>query len=277
MFAASFMIITAALIILGFFLLIMFNIDENIKALDEIPQLQVYCRYDIGEREIRALEDEIRGVDGIKEILLVSKDEAYSRARELLGENSAILDGVESDFLPVSFILKLDDPSRTEAFVSWLETSPYVEKISYPKKTIDLISKISAWTKAFGALLAGMPILLAVFIVSNTIRLAVIERRGEIGIMRYIGATEQLIRWPFIVEGMITGIAGAAVALIATGYGYRFVENSFNLEISGLADGLIRLVESGSATAVLLPVYLLVGAGVGAAGSARSIRRYLKV
>ena len=276
MFVASSVIVTAALIILGIFLLIILNIDENIKALNEKPQIQVYCRYDTDEREVDALEEEIRAYAGLKEFRRVSKDEAYIRARELLGENSGILDGIGSDFLPVSFILKLDDPQAIDGYVEWLEGIPDIEKISYPKRTIDFISKISNWAKAFGALLAGIPILFAVFIVSNTIRIAVFERRGEISIMRYIGATERIIRWPFIVEGVITGIVGATVAFLATGFGYRIVENSVNMEMAGLTDDLFRLIEVGGVSTFLLLVYLFIGVGVGAVGSARSIHKYIK-
>jgi len=277
MFIASCIIVTAALVILGIFLLLIFNIEENIRALDEKPQIQVYCRFDLTDAEVGELEAEILAQSGIKEFSRISKDEAFVRAKELLGDNSDILDGVGADFLPVSFILKLDDSDQIASFVQWLEEIPNVDKISYPKRTIDLISRVSNWAKAFGAVLAGIPILFAVFIVSNTIRLAVSERRGEISIMRYIGATEQIIRWPFIVEGMITGIVGATIAFLATGYGYKFVEDSFNLEMSGLTDDLFRLVDAGSVSSILLIIYVLVGVGVGAFGSARSIRKYLRV
>ena len=131
--------------------------------------------------------------------------------------------------------------------------------------------------KAFGAVLAGIPILFAIFIVSNTIRIAVFERRNEISIMRYIGATEQIIRWPFVVEGIVTGIVGATVAFLATGFGYRFVENSFNMEMANLTDDLFRLVGTGSVSSMLIFVYLFIGVGVGAVGSARSIGKYLHV
>ena len=277
MFMASCIIVTASLIILGLFLLIIFNIDENIKSLNEKPQIQVYCRFDMPEADVDALEGLILSAPGIKEFQRISKEEAYIRAKGLLGENSAILDGFGAEFLPESFILRMGDASLIDGFVLWLEGMPEVDKVSYPKKTIDLITGVSNWAKAFGAVIAGIPILFAVFIVSNTIRLAVMERRGEIGIMRYIGATEQIIRWPFVVEGMITGAVGATIAFFATGYGYKLVEGAVSAEMVSLTDDLFRLVEIGSVSPVLLLTYALIGVGVGAVGSARSIRKYLKV
>jgi len=277
MFFASCAIVTAALIILGVFLLIVYNIDENVRALDEKPQIQIYCRYDLTGAEVDALEAEIRSGQDIKDFVRVSKEEAFARARELLGENADILDGMEPDFLPVSFIVKLGDASLINDFVGELEQNPLIDKITYPKQIIDLIVRFSNWTKIVGAVLAGIPILFAVFIISNTIRIAVFERRSEIGIMRYIGATEQLIRWPFIVEGMITGIVGATAAFVATGFGYRLLESNFNLEVAAQAGGMIRLAGAESVSTLLLAVYLAIGVGVGAIGSARSIRKYLRV
>jgi len=277
MFLASCAIVTAALIILGIFLLLIINIDENIKALDEKPQIQIYCRFDLADWEVGELESLILSEPGIKEFRRISKDEALERAKELLGEDSDILEGVEPDFLPVSFILKLEEPEQTGGFVAWLEEFPEIDKISYPKRMIDLITRVSNWAKAFGAVLAGIPILFAVFIVSNTIRIAVSERRNEISIMRYIGATERIIRWPFIVEGVITGIVGAAIAFLATGFGYKYVEGAVNAEMAALTDNLFKLVAVGYATPQLMLIYVLIGVGVGAIGSARSIRKYLKV
>ena len=277
MFLASCAIVTAALIILGIFLLLIINIDENIKALDEKPQIQIYCRFDLADWEVAELESLILSEPGIKEFRRISKDEALERAKELLGEDSDILEGVEPDFLPVSFILKLEEPEQTGGFVAWLEEFPEIDKISYPKRMIDLITRVSNWAKAFGAVLAGIPILFAVFIVSNTIRIAVSERRNEISIMRYIGATERIIRWPFIVEGVITGIVGAAIAFLATGFGYKYVEGAVNAEMAALTDNLFKLVAVGYATPQLMLIYVLIGVGVGAIGSARSIRKYLKV
>jgi len=277
MFAASCVIVTAALIILGLFLLIIFNIDENIKALEEKPQIRIYCNYELTETEVDALETAIFAEQGIKEFTRISKDEALVLAKELIRDDTSILEGIEPDFLPESFIIKLEEPEMIGDFVLWLEDLPGIAKIAYPKQTIDLISKVSDWTKAFGAVLAGIPILFAVFIVSNTIRIAVFERRNEISIMRYIGATEQIIKWPFIVEGMLTGTVGATIAFLATGFGYRFVEENFNLEMANLTDDMIRLMGVGSVSSFLLIIYLLIGVGVGAVGSARSIKKYLRV
>ncbi|MDR3120858.1 MAG: permease-like cell division protein FtsX [Clostridiales bacterium] len=277
MFFASCAIITAALVILGIFLLVIFNIDENVKALGEKPQIQVYCRFDLDDAEVDALEREFLREPGLKEFTRITKEEAYERAKDMLGDTSDLLSGIGPDFLPVSFIIKLDDPGQIDDFVSRAGQMPQIEKISYPKRTIGLITRVSNWAKLFGAVIVAIPMLFAVFIISNTIRLTVFERRGEISIMRYIGATERLIRWPFVIEGAIIGVVGATFAFLVTGFGYKFLENNFNLELAGVTDDLFRLVGVGHVSTLLLVVYLLIGVGVGAVGSVQSTRKYLRV
>ena len=274
MFFVSTAIIAASLTILGVFLIVIVNIDENLKTLDERPQIQVYCLYDLSEEEVGALEDEIRKAD-IREFVRISKDEAYLKAQELLGEDATMLEGFGNEFLPESFLIKLNDSSMTESFVEWVQTFDGVDQVFYPKTTIDFITKVSSWAKIFGMLLVSIPMLFSVFIISNTIRLAVIERRNEISIMRYIGATEQLIKWPFIIEGVIIGMLAAVISFLITSYGYRMLERSFNVELSGATGNLFRLIQVGDVAGLLLLIYMIIGIGVGAIGSIQSIRKYL--
>ena len=277
MFFISTAIIIAALTILGIFLILILNVDENLKALDEKPQIQVYCLFDLSEEEVLALESEIRRYEGIRDFLRISKDEAFIKAQELLGADADILNDFGNDFLPESFLIKLNDSMMTEEFVNWIRTLDGVDQVFYPKTTIDFIAKISHWTKVFGILLVSIPMLFSVFIMSNTIRIAVFERRNEISIMRYIGATEQFIKWPFIIEGVIIGALSAVISFLLTGYGYRLVERSFNLELSGATGDLFQLVKIGDIAGLILLLYMIVGISVGAIGSVQSIRKYLRV
>jgi cell division transport system permease protein len=118
--------------------------------------------------------------------------------------------------------------------------------------------------------------LFAVFIISNTIRIAVFERSGEISIMRYIGATEQLIRWPFVFEGVLIGALGALVAYFLTDFGYSIVEGSFNSGVAAISGDFVSLAPVGSVSAQLLALDLLFGVFIGAAGSAQAVQRHLR-
>ena len=277
MFFVSTAIIIASLVIFSFFLILILNIDDNLRMLDERPQIQVYCLYELSEEEVQALETEIRKSEGIREFVRVSKEEALLKARELLGDDAAILEDFGNDFLPESFMIKLHDTMMTEEFVNQIRAMDGIDQVFYPKTTIDFIAGVSSWAKVFGVLLVSIPMLFSVFIISNTIRLAVFERRSEISIMRYIGATERFIKWPFIIEGVIIGMLAAAISFILTGYAYRAVEMSFNVELSGATGNLLQLIGIGDVAALLLLLNMIIGIGVGAVGSVQAIRRYLRV
>ena len=276
MFFACSAIITAALVILGIFMLIIINIEDNIEMLKEIPQIQVYCRSDLSDDEVLELENTLRDDPGIREFVVVSKQEAFEKAKQLLEEDGDTISGLGDDFLPVSFIVAMDSPDMIEEYVGKAEELDGVDKIYYPKHTIDTITAFSNWTKIVGAVLIIIPMLFAFFIMSNTIKLAVAERQTEISIMRYIGATEQLIKWPFVIEGVVIGLIGASIAYMITGYGYSIAENSFN-SLAFIASNPFKLIKIGNASTTILTIYTIIGGGVGAIGSVQSIRKYLRV
>ena len=277
MFFACCAVITAALVILGIFMLLIINIENNVEKLSEIPQIQVYGKYDLSDAEVKSLENVLREEPGISEFVPVSRSEAFEKAKEMLGENGGLMEGFEDDFLPVSFIIRMESPDLVDEFVKKAEEMDSVEKVNYPKETINVISGVSKWVKYFSVLLVLIPMLFAFFIMSNTIKLAVAERSVEVGIMRYIGATEQLIRWPFVIEGVIIGLIGSSLAYMITGYGYSLVERTFSAEAQGGVGNLFRMIKIGDVSAALLLIYVVIGVGVGAVGSVRSIRKYLTV
>ena len=145
MFVACSAILATALIILGIFMLLILNIESNIEMLNEIPQIQVYCRYDLSDEEVAAFEYTLRDEPGITEFTTVTRHEAFIKAKALLEENGDILEGFEDDFLPASFIIRMDNPDFIEEFVQKIEELDEVDKVFYPKKAIDFISS-HLWT-----------------------------------------------------------------------------------------------------------------------------------
>jgi cell division transport system permease protein len=259
-------------------MLLIINMESNIATLSEIPQIQVYCGYDLGDDEALALADDLKAVEpGISEFVFVSKLEAFEKAKEMLEEDRDLLEGLEEDFLPASFIVKMESPDMIEGFVEKAGQMDGVFKVTYPKKTIDFISKISRWIKIISVFLIVIPMLFAYFIMSNTIKLAVNEQKTEIGVMRYIGATEQLIRWPFVVEGVMIGLIGASIAFIITGHGYSILESNFSSDMLNIPDNMFNLIKIGNISSILLLIYMILGVGVGAVGSVKSIGKYLRV
>ncbi len=275
---ASVMIVIATLIVFGFFLMIALNLELNISVLRDQPQLEVFCYNELDDNQVSKVEEAIKSNDKIEGYEVVSRQQAFEKMRQRLGENSVILEGLEGEnIFPVSFIIKLKDPSLSQEVVEEFRNLSGVEHVSFSQETIDLISKITYWVRLISGLMIVVLLIISVFIISNTIKLTVFARRREINIMKFIGATDWFIRWPFIIEGVIIGLLGAVVAFIISGIGYNALEGRFNYDLLSLNMSLFKMLKINDVWYQLVLYYSVIGIVVGAMGSLLSLRRYLRV
>lgn len=274
---ASILIVVASLIIFGVFVLISLNADHNIEIWKEQPQLQAFCYEQLDETQIRRVEEIIKADDRILSYEKVTKEQAMERMREKLGQEAAILDGYGAEIFPVSFIIRLKDVSYSDEVVKDLEKVTGIEKVSYSHDTVEMITRVSHWFSLGCSLMIIIFLVASVFIISNTIKLTVFARRKEISIMKYIGATDWFIRWPFVVEGVIISITGAILAFIISAYGYKAVVDKFSQDAFFAQTSLLSMLSIESIWSKLAVYYAAIAVVVGAAGSFVSMRRYLKV
>lgn len=273
---ASIMIVVATLVVFGFFLLFAFNMEGNIKIWKDQPQLEAFCYDELDENQIKRVEDSIKNNDKIAEYVKVTKEQAYEKAKAGLGNGSDLLEGFGQIF-PVSFIIKLKDTPYSKEVVEMLEKTSGIEKVSYSQDTIEMISRVSYWIKVGSSLMIAVFLVVSVFIISNTIKLTVFARRKEINIMKYIGATDWFIRWPFVVEGVIISIIGAIIAFVVSAYGYNAIEGKFAQDLFLAETRLLKMIKIQDVWTQLILSYLVIGSIVGATGSFLSIRRHLRV
>lgn len=275
---ASLGIIIASLFIFGVFLLAMLTINHNIQGLKEQPEIQVFCSPELDDVQVKQIEDDIKANPKIQSYKTVSKTEALEKAKkDLLSGKESILEGLDEDFLPVSFILKLKDTEDGQEVVSYYSKLEGIENVTYPQQVIDFISRITYWIPLVGIILLLILLLVSMFIISNTIKLTVFARRREINIMKYIGATDWFIRWPFIIEGVIIGLIGAVIAFILVSYGYNTMENMLSNGFSDVGINIIRFIDIKDVGFQIIAIYSLIGIFVGTTGSVISIRKYLHV
>jgi cell division transport system permease protein len=267
---ASIIIVIATLVIFGFFLLIALNLQININTLKNQPQLEAFCYTVLDDVQVKQLENTIQDNSKVASYEIVTKQQALQRMKERLGTDSAILEGYDENIFPVSFIIKLK-------VVKTLENTSGIEKVSYSQKTIDVVSKISYWIQFISGFMIIILLIVSVFIISNTIKLTVFARRREISIMKYIGATDWFIRWPFVVEGVIIGIVGVIIAFIITSYGYNAIEGKFSKDMLNVSTEFFKLISIRDVWLQIVAFYSAIGITVGALGSFLSIRRYLRV
>ncbi len=274
---ASVLIVVASLIVFGIFVLISLNMQHNISIWKEQPQLQAFCYEQLDGTQISRVEDVIRGDDRILSYEKVDKEQALERMREKLGKDAAILDGYGADIFPVSFVIRLKDVSNSNEVVKDLEKVTGIEKVSYSQDTVEMITRASHWFSLGSSLMIIIFLVVSVFIIANTIKLTVFARRREIGIMKYIGATDWFIRWPFVVEGVIISITGAILAFILSAYGYKVVADRFSQDTFFASTKLLSLLNIEDVWLRLAVSYAIIAVVVGAMGSFISMRRHLKV
>lgn len=274
---ASILVVAATLMIFGIFYLVTTNLDYNAKQMQEQPEIQVYCSPDLDDEMVEQVQLTVERNTGVKNTEIVTKKQAYDKVAKMLGENKGLLEGLDESFLSVSFIVKLVNPEEGSSVVEELSQINGVEKVTFPEETILFVSKINSWIQIVSIILIFVLLIISMFIISNTIKLTVFARRKEINIMKYIGGTDWFIRFPFIVEGVIIGFAGALVAFIVVSIGYNTIQGKFNEDLVNISISFITLLSLKEMALQMFFGYLLMGTLVGGLGSALSIRKHLKV
>lgn len=273
---ASIIIMCATMIIFGLFLIIGENVNHFVDNLKLQQGFQVFMKEDATQEEMDKVKEDIRALDGISTIEFVSKEQGLNTMKEKLKDEKGVLDGFNVQKIKASYIVKVTDLERSKTIQSEVEKIDNVVKITNSNETaMKLISIAKVIRIATGVILLLL-IIISTFIISNTIKLTVHSRRKEISIMKYVGATNSFIRWPFIVEGSVIGIISSIISIIIVGGTYNIIttkmaESDF-VRVMGM--NLVGLNEM--LTSIIL-VYLILGIGIGTVGSVVSMRKYLKV
>lgn len=276
---ASIAIVIASLMIFGIFLLVTANLNYNLENLkEEQPEMQVFCYPEMDEAQIGNVEKAIKKDSRIKEYRKVSKTEAFTKVKnEIFKGKEYLLEDLDESIMPVSFIIKLGNPEDSEAVVKKFKAMSEVKNVTIASEAIEFIAKITYWVPLVSGVLLIILLVISMFIIANSIKLTVFARRREINIMKYIGATDWFIRWPFIVEGVIIGLLGAIIAFVLIWLGYDAIEQKSSIALAKIGLSIIKLMKFDEIAIITSLVFGITGAAVGAVGSFMSIRKYLKV
>ncbi|MBE6065134.1 permease-like cell division protein FtsX [Clostridium cochlearium] len=271
---ASAATVAATLFILGVFMLSALNVKQVIKNVESKVEITVFLRDDITIGQQKELETKINAIDKIVDVRYESKEEAVKKFEEQLGEeNKDLVKGLEKENpLPSSFILKVKDPEMVTDVVDEIKDLNGIEKIREGKKTVEKIVSVTKTIKWVGMILFIILIGVSLFLIGNTIKITVYSRRREIGIMKYIGATDWFIRWPFVIEGGLLGITGAIIGFLVLYYLYNAIYPK-------MAKALY-LVDFINPSYILTSIswqFILAGILIGTVGSILSIRKFLAV
>lgn len=271
---AAVLIMVACLILTGTVTLIAYNIDLSITDLQQSNEIVVFIDESLTTREARSLGSDFNRIDNIATIEFEDRDVALEKYREELGEDADILDSFDSSNNPLrnSFIFTLTDPTIADETIDQIEA---VDGVDYVRADENVISKLVQVQRVFNivalAMIVGLAVI-SIFIIANTVKLAMFARREEISIQKIVGATNWFIRWPFVIEGMVLGLVAGGLAFLA--------EWGLYTELFNIAGGVIpyfKLVLFDSVRWVVLGVYCGAGVLFGIGGAVTSIRKFMDV
>lgn len=260
--------------VLGTFTLVGLNFNKTIEDVADKIEIKVYLQDDIKLVNQREVEIKLSEQDGVKAVTYESKDEAFTKLKKDLEGNSGMLEGysLENNPLASSYIVTLEDASYASNVTKAVEDMTGVESVTNQQELIEKISRVVDFVQILGVILFFVFIGVSIFLIMNTIKLAVYSRRREVGIMKFVGATDWFIRWPFVIEGIIIGAIGS---LLATAVLYFIYRGVFGFIASNLL--IANLVPVSFVLTTLLGGFLLGGIVVGAIGSIAALRKFLVV
>ena len=277
----SIITIFLSLFIIGLFLMGGAVIQNVVQSVENEVSITAYVADEASESDIAAAQDYIRGLDGVASVSFTTKDQALEKFREM-SSNAAIVDELGGNPLPASIDIELSDPQKVEEVAKQIESSDQFKKIAdednpsdslkYGQRTVERLFSVTNYIRYIGIALIILLVFIALVFINNTIRLAIMARRKEIAIMRLVGASNGFIRGPFLMEGALHAIIGAALAIVS-------IELIRNLALPRLQASLAFLpIDVAPNTFLFIYLILLVaGLIIGLIGSMLAMRRYLKV
>ena len=270
---ASISTVAVSLLVLGMFLMIFLNTNNLAQYLENQVQISVYMQDSATDKELASVKDKLTKMPGVVKVTQVNKQQALERFKKRLGDQEQLLNslGKENPF-PNSFEVQVDNPDRIKVLTPQIGQLPKVETAKFGQEVVEHLFQLTKILRLGGIVLVVFLAMATLFIISNTIRLTVFARRKEVIIMKYVGATDWFIRWPFLLEGMTLGFFGAVVAFVL---------------INSIYAGLLERIHATLAFLPLLPTsplllyvdlfLLAAGTGIGALGSYISLRKFLRV
>ncbi len=270
---ASFITVTCCLFLFGAFLLFTVNLNYISKQIESQCEIQAYLNMEADADVQQNAYNNILALENVSDATIETKEQALSNYKEMLGENADVLEGIEAnDFLRSSIKVSLKDIRNSKVTAEEIKKISGIETVKNRQDIVDKVIKFTGVVERGSLLTMLILLLIAVFIIQNTIKLSVYAREEEVHIMKFVGATDRFIRMPFVIEGVIIGALGFVFSYVVILMGYNAV--------IGAVKSLIALFEFLPIELCAIPLGIamaIFGVFMGAAGSALSLKRHLKV
>ena len=270
---ATIVVLISCLVIVGSGSLIFLNITSVLDLIEDQNVVMVYIKDEADKAQMDILNGQLVGMENIEKVEFVSREEAFERQKAAYGDKANLLDGLEATILPNAYKVTVKDLSRFDETVAGIKTLDNVLQIH---ENSELAGKLASIRNAVSYVCIGVVAVLffvSMFIVANTIRITIFNRRLEISIMKAVGATNMFIRWPFIVEGVLLGVFSAVIAL-GIQYGVYEVASIWLSDIMSMLGGSV--VPFVDYIWIIFAMFIFIGMFIGSFGSIVSLNKYLK-
>lgn len=270
---ASISAVTITLILVGMSLSVIWNVTNFAKNVENDVDIAVYIQIGTTEAEVEALKHELQALPNVENVEFSSKVDQYNELVEKFGDEWKIFEEDENPLYDV-YIVKAQDPKHVTDIHNQAQHLPYVERADYGGASSDKIFKFAEVVKRWGLLGSVVLLIIAIFLISNTIRITILSRKREIQIMKLVGAKNSYIRWPFFIEGAWIGLIGSIVPIIIMTFGYQRI---YRITERSILTSSITLIPPGELIYKINLIMIGIGVLIGSLGSILSMRRFLKV
>lgn len=271
---ASMFAITAMLLILGLFFILLVNINmvtESAKS--QFDTIQVYLLDETDYESAESILQELSVMPEVSSATYLSNADAMEEWKAKWGENAYLLDGLNKNPLPNSLVITVTEIEHADKVVQKIKSFGGIEDIKYYKSAVDQIMKITKFIQLGATVVIVFLVAVSVIVVSNTVKLTVLAREREISIMKYVGATNWFIRGPFLVEGMLIGLFSALVSVGVISLIYYKISELIGQDILVMLS--TAMVPESFLIFNLIWIFTALGVSIGACGSIVSMRRFL--
>ncbi|WP_028783748.1 permease-like cell division protein FtsX [Thalassobacillus devorans] len=268
--------VTTTLLLVGVFLALMLNLNQITQEVEKDVEIKVLLDRTLqDDQDINRVEKELKSISDVRSVKFSSKEKELEQLIESMGDEGKAFELFDqSNPLKDAFVVKPSDPTETIAVADKIKSIKGVSEVNYGEEIVQRLLQFNEYARTIGLALIIALVFTAIFLISNTIKITIIARKKEIGIMKLVGATNGFIRWPFFIEGMLLGVLGAIIPITAVVSGYYYLYYKLRDKIQF---EFIQLLPFDPFAWQLSLLILGIGVFIGIWGSVMSVRKFLKV
>ncbi len=276
---ASISCIAITLIVVAISMILSYNVDNMTKLIEEDFTVVSFVDNSVSEDKIKVIEDKIKIIENVDSYRYKSKEEVLEEAKASDDVFKSIISGwsKEENPLQAAFLIKVKDIKEINKTGEKIKEIEGISLVRYGENVIQNMLKTFDIVENVLIVIVVSLVVVTAFLISNTIKLTIFSRKKEIEIMRVVGASNINIKTPFVIEGIIISILGSIVPILMTIYGYNYLYNYSNGDVFGSYLKFLKLVKPEPFIYLVSLLLLIIGIVVGAFGSSRAVRKYLKI